>query len=307
MTLSTNRRSLGVLLMAGASLCWSLSGIIVRNTSLTNNWEVVFWRSCFSFIFLACWLGITHGRDSVAEFRRIGKVGAISGLMFATMITFFLLALTLTTVANTQAIVCLAPFTAAIAAWVVLREKLLMRTWIAMIGALLGVALMFVESLGTGRMIGNLVALFVPIAYGINVAILRKSHAQGDMVMAVLIGSFFSTLLTLPLAWPFQAAGHDLALLALMGVVQLAIGCILFVRAMPHLTAVEISLIGLLESILAPLWVWVGVGERPSNLALIGGAIVIVSLVLNELMGARRKRFDRARTEMSTIPPPGAI
>ena len=158
-----------------------------------------------------------------------------------------------------------------------------------MAGALFGITLMFVESLGTGRMIGNLVALFVPIAYGINVAILRKSHAQADMVMAVLIGSFISALITLPLAWPFEANGHDLSLLALMGVLQLAIGCILFVRATPHLTAAEISLIGLLESILAPLWVRWGVGERPSNLALVGSGIVIASLALNEILTSRKK------------------
>lgn len=285
-----NPRALGVILMVGASVCWSLSGIIVRNTSVGNHWEVVFWRSCFSFLFLALWLGATHGRGSVLELRRVGWVGVVSGILFATMITFFLLALTLTTVANTQAIVCLSPFMAALAAWVLMRERLSMRTWIAMAGALIGITLMFIESFGAGRMVGNLVALFVPLAYGINVAILRKSHAQGDMVMAVLIGSFISALVTLPLAWPFQASGHDLALLGLMGVVQLAVGCILFVRATPHLTAAEISLIGLLESILAPFWVWWGVGERPSQLAFTGGAIVIASLLLNELVGARRKR-----------------
>jgi drug/metabolite transporter (DMT)-like permease len=279
----------GLMLMAGASLCWSLSGIIVRNTTISNNWEVVFWRSCFSFLFLAGWLGITHRRGAIAELHRVGWAGLASGAMFATMITFFLLALTLTTVANTQAIVCLAPFTGALAGWVLLRESLPMRTFIAMTCALAGITLMFMESLGTGRMLGNVVALFVPLAYGINVALLRKTHAQADMVMAVLIGSFISALVTLPLAWPLQASTHDLTLLAFMGVIQLAVGCILFVRAMPHLTAAEISLIGLLESLLAPLWVWIGVGERPSNIALIGGLIVIGSLVLNEVLALRRR------------------
>jgi drug/metabolite transporter (DMT)-like permease len=279
----------GLLLMIGAGVCWSLSGIIVRNTSVANNWEVVFWRSCFSFLFLAGWLGLTHGREMIPELRRVGWVGLASGAMFATMITFFLLALTLTTVTNTQAIVCLAPFTGALAGWVLLRERLPLRTFVAMACALAGITLMFVESLGTGRMLGNVVALFVPLAYGVNVAILRKSHAQADMVMAVLIGSFISALVTLPLAWPLQASTHDLSLLAFMGVVQLAVGCILFVRATPHLTAAEISLIGLLESLLAPLWVWIGVGERPSDIALLGGLIVIGSLVLNEILALRRK------------------
>jgi drug/metabolite transporter (DMT)-like permease len=287
----TNRqqRTRGLILMIGASVCWSLSGIIVRNTSVANNWEVVFWRSCFSFLFLAGWLGITHRRKLIPELRRVGGVGLASGVLFATMITFFLLALTLTTVANAQAIVCLAPFTAALAGWVLLRERLPLRTLVAMACALAGVSLMFVESFGTGRMLGNVVALFVPLAYGVNVAILRKSHAQADMVMAVLIGSFISALVTLPLAWPLSATSHDLRLLALMGTVQLAIGCILFVRATPHLTAAEITLIGLLESLLAPVWVWIGVGERPSNTALVGGSIVIGSLLLNEILALRRK------------------
>lgn len=284
----------GLVLMIGASVCWSLSGIIVRNTSASNNWEVVFWRSCFSFLFLAGWLGLTHGKQVIPELRKVGWVGIASGALFATMITFFLLALTLTTVANTQAIVCLAPFCGALAGWILLRERLPMRTFVAMTCALAGITLMFVDSLGTGRMIGNIIALFVPLAYGVNVALLRKSHAQADMVMAVLIGSFISALATLPLAWPLQASLHDLILLAFMGVVQLAIGCILFVRATPHLTAAEIGLIGLLESLLAPLWVWIGVGERPSDTALIGGLIVIGSLAFNEVLALRRRtNFQR--------------
>ncbi|MEO6022403.1 MAG: DMT family transporter [Burkholderiales bacterium] len=284
-----NLRARGVLLMLGASVCWSLSGIIVRNTRVANNWEIVFWRSCFSFLFLAVVLGISHRGNACNELRRTGAAGLASGALFATMITFFLLALTLTTVANTQAIVCLAPFTGALAGWILLHERLALRTLVTMTCALLGVLLMFVESLGTGRMLGNLVALFVPIAYGINVAVLRKSHAQGDMVMAVLLGSLISALITLPLAWPFSASLQDISLLAFMGVVQLAVGCILFVRATPHLTAAEITLIGLLESILAPLWTWLGVDERPSNIALLGGGIVIGSLVVNELLSLRRR------------------
>ena len=285
-----NLRARGVLLMLGASLCWSLSGIIVRNTRIANNWEIVFWRSCFSFLFLAAVLGFSHRGNVFNELHKTGVAGLASGVLFATMITFFLLALTMTTVANTQAIDCLAPFTGALAGWILLHERLLARTLVTMACALVGVLLMFIESLGTGRMAGNLVALFVPIAYGINVAVLRKSHTKADMVMAVLLGSLISALITLPLALPFSASLHDIALLAFMGVVQLAIGCILFVRAMPYLSAAEIGLIGLLESILAPLWTWLGVGERPSNLALVGGVIVIASLAVNELLSLRKKR-----------------
>ena len=101
--------------------------------------------------------------------------------------------------------------------------------------------------------------------------------------------SWITTKIKAGLVGDPQVKATEVNVESFMGVVQLAVGCILFVRATPYLTAAEISLIGLLESILAPLWTWLGVGERPSNIALLGGGIVIGSLLVNELLSLRRK------------------
>ncbi len=285
---SEHRR--GVLLMASAALCWSLAGIILRNTEVANAWNVVFWRSLASLALMLALYVYWHRREAARRILATGWAGYVSGAMLAIMIVFFLFAIQATTVANTQVIMSLAPFTAALTCWVALRERVPARTLVAMLGALAGIVLMFADSLGTGRMAGNLLAMVVPIAYGVSVMILRKAGKHVDMMPMVLLGSLFSLLAALPLAQPLEVSLHDIALLAFMGFVQLALGCILFVKAARVLSAAEIGLIGLLEALLAPLWVWIGVGERPSNVALAGGGIVLASLAANELLSLWRSR-----------------
>ncbi len=111
-----------------------------------------------------------------------------------------------------------------------------------------------------------------------------------DLVPAVLVGAALSSLATFPLAWPFQATGHDLALLALLGLVQLAIPCVLVVYCARVLKAPEVALLGLLEVIFGILLAWAGAGERPAPAVLMGGALVIGALVFNELLGWKEQQ-----------------
>jgi drug/metabolite transporter (DMT)-like permease len=110
------------------------------------------------------------------------------------------------------------------------------------------------------------------------------------MVPTVLVAGLFSVGLTLPFALPFSATPRDVSILALMGFVQLGLGCLLMTLAARRLKAAEVGLLTLLETILGPLWVWLGVGERPSDLALAGGAVVVGALGANEILGRKRGR-----------------
>jgi len=148
-------------------------------------------------------------------------------------------------------------------------------------------------------MTGALVALGVPIAGATNWTLLQHLHqrhardpsvAEPDMLPAVLLGALISALVTLPLSLPFSATTHDLALLGLLGVVQLAIPCLLVVGLTKVLPAPEISLIGLLEVIFGVLLAWVGAGEAPGPTALTGGALVIGALLVNEWLGLRERQ-----------------
>ena len=135
------------------------------------------------------------------------------------------------------------------------------------------------------------VALCVPVAAAVNWTLLQHLKGQQgggeDMLPAVLVGALLSAAVTLPMALPLSASLHDVGLLSLLGVVQLAIPCLLSLAATRVLKAPEISLLGMLEVVFGVLWAWLGAGEAPSASVLGGGALVLGALVANEVLGMR--------------------
>ena len=286
MTFPSSRRD-GVLLMIGAGLCWSTGGIFVRSVSSTDGWEIVFWRSIFMVLFLFAVLAVWHRGEVWSKIRAVGAPGVLAGALLAATFFFFILSMMRNTAANTFVLMSTGPFFAAIFGALFLGERVPLRTWIAICVALGGATLMFADGLDAGRTVGNLLAIAVAVVFALNVVIMRRMHATVDMVPAVMIAGLISIAVALPFALPLEVSARDLAVLAPMGCIQLGLGCLLMTRATRVLAAGEIGLFALIETILAPLWVWIGVGERPTSLAL-GGALVVLGAVLaNEWIGLR--------------------
>ena len=278
----------GVALLAGAALCWSLGGILIRLVD-ANDWTIVFWRSVFMALTLLAVLALwTRGR-LVDQFRVAGWKGALSGAFMACAFICFILSITRTTVANTLVLMASAPFFSAIVGRVLLGERLAPRAWAAMAAAVAGIALMFMGELGPGELVGNLLALGVALAFAGNIVVLKRA-GEANMVPAVILGGVFSAVIALPLAEPLSVAPHEIGILLALGAVQLGLGLTFYVFGARHLPAAEVSLMGLLETVLSPLWVWVFIAERPSDMALAGGALVILSLAALALAGGRGTR-----------------
>ena len=279
-----------ILTMVGATFLWSIAGVFTRHLDSAKSFEVTFWRSFFCALTLIGWFACSGGArgvaGTVAYVRASGRGGAISGLMWAVMFTCFMIALTLTTTANTLIVMSLSPLFATILAWAILKSPIAMRTWLAIGAALVGMIIMFANQAqgGHGALLGMLIAFGVPVASGINIVTLKKTGAHVDLAPAVLIGALISCALTLPLSLPFAASGKDVFLLAILGIFQLGIPCVMMVRASAHLSAPEVALLGLLEVLMGPLWSWLGAGEVPAGSTLVGGAIVLAALVTNEVV-----------------------
>ena len=276
--------------MAGATLCWATAGILVRNMEVTDGWKIAFWRSFFMTAFLLVVLSFQHGSRLLHRVHAMGWPGVVSGLLFAGMMISFILALSLTTVANTLVVGSISPFVAALCGHIFLGEKVAPRTWVAMVAAIGGIVMMFFDALSGGGWAGNLIALCIPLGFGANVVILRKHRAAVDMVPSVLLAGIFSMLIALPFALPLSVSASDLVLLSIMGTVQLGVGLLLMMVAVRYLASAEIGLLSILEIIFGTLSVWVLIGERPTQAALIGGAIVIGALVANHIAGLRQTR-----------------
>jgi drug/metabolite transporter (DMT)-like permease len=275
--------------MLSATLCWATAGMLVRKMDLRDSWEITFWRSLFMTLFISGVLLYQYRGATLERVRAVGRAGVVAGALWALMYICFILALGHTTVANVLVLAAIAPFASALLGWVVLREPVPSRTWLAMIAAFAGIVVMFVESVNSGGLLGNLIALAIPIAFGVNVTILRRTHAQVDMIPTLVLSGLFSMAATLPLALPLTPTGRDLGLLAIMGTVQLGVGLVLMMLATPHLAAAEIGLLAVTETIFGTFLTWLAAGERPGAMTLLGGSIAIGALVVNELFGLRQR------------------
>ena len=298
-----------VLGMVVVTLLWSTAGVVSRFLEAAQSFEVTFWRSLFNLLGLAVLLTWLRGPAVWQNLRHASRAVWVSGLCWSVMFTAFMLAITMTRVANVLVTMSIGPLVTALLSRLVLQHRLPARTWMAIAVAGAGIAWMFghgVQAADARSVLGMAIALAVPLAAAVNWTLL---HHQGhgarsvegevdDMLPAVLIGAAISAAVTLPLAWPLQATVHDLGLLAGLGVFQLAIPCLLVVRLTRALPAPEISLLGLLEVIFGVLWAWIGAGEAPGQSALLGGALVIGALLANEGWALHRRGAGRPATAM---------
>ena len=270
--------------MVAAPVLWSTAGVVTRHIERAGALEQVFWRSLFAFLFV--FLVLILKTNPLKAVRGAGWPGLVSGLMWAVMFTAFVVALSMTTTANTLVVMSISPFLTVVLARLLLSDPVPARTWIAAGAAAVGIAWMFASSLEK-HFAGMAVAFVIPVAAAINVVVLRASAAKFDLVPAVMLGGAISCVLVVPFAG-FSATPRDLALLAFLGFFQLGLPCMLLVIASRTLPAPEIALLGLLEVVLGPLWAWLGAGEAPTAATLAGGAVVLAALALNELGGLRR-------------------
>jgi drug/metabolite transporter (DMT)-like permease len=298
----THGRAVWMMLLA--TLLWSTAGVVTRQVASARGVELTFWRSAFNALALIVLLSLALGPTQLLQtLLKGGRALWFSGLCWAVMFTAFMLAMMLTTVANVLVTLALGPLFTALASRLFLGHQLPQRTWAAIALAGLGIAWMYGrELLGAEpkQLLGSLVALAVPLAGATNWTLsqhLNRSGAAGvqaeagtALLCAVLIGALLSASACLPLAWPLAASSRDVSWLALLGVFQLAIPCVMAVVAARALNAPEISLLALLEVIFGVLLAWVGANEVPTAAVIQGGAVVLLALALNEGYALWRSR-----------------
>ena len=289
----THRRA--VLLMVLVTFLWSTAGVVSRHLEVARGFELTFWRCFFTAVSLMIILPIFQGRAVFLLIQTGGRTFWWSGVCWALMFTAYMMALTLTSVANVLVVMALAPLFTALLARAFIQQKIAPRTWWATAVAGLGMAWIYAGQLDFSSQIGGmLVALMVPVAAASNWTLVQYGRTHGasvDLVPAVLIGAVISTLVALPLSWPLVATPHDMLLLGSLGLMQLAIPCVLAVLCAQILQAPELSLLCLLEVVFGILLAWVGAGEVPGSNVLWGGLLVIGALVVNELLAWNQSRL----------------
>ena len=280
------RRATGVALVLGAGALLSLSGIVLRQMESAGGGQIIFYRSLAFAVAVFLWLALHYRTRVLHAFAKVGRAGLIAGLSLGLGSVCYIYALLLTTVANALFIISAAPFMAALLGWMVLRERVRPTTWAAMAVALAGIAIMVFDGVRGGRLLGNLVAFGTPVSFAIMLVALRRAGDR-DMIPAICLAGVVGAVVGFAMSDSLVIPRHDLALCIFLGVVQYGGGFVLLTLGARHLPAAEVALLSLVETVLAPLWVWIGVDEVPTLFTLTGGAIVLLAVVAQTTAGMR--------------------
>jgi drug/metabolite transporter, DME family len=277
----------GVLLVLGAGLLWSLTGLFIRYIETAGAWQIVLMRSGSLGGFILLYLIFRYRGATLDQFRRIGLNGVLAGIFVGVSITGLVFAMTETTVANAMFILAGAPFAAAGLAWLIMGERVSLAVVVAMIIVVAGIGIMVGDGIRAGFLLGNLLAVMTMLGYAAYVVFLRRGRGQ-DMLPALCLGAFLAAAVAAIFADGFAVTGQDIWLSCLMGGGLIGVGLIFFTAGSRHLLAAELIFFALIEIVLAPVWVWAGLGEVPRDLTLAGGGVVLAAIVGQALLGRRR-------------------
>jgi drug/metabolite transporter (DMT)-like permease len=278
----------GMALVVGAAIAWSTAPVFTRLVAF-DSWTILFWRGLFGGGFIAAVLALTQGRTGLRDLARMGKSGWLVAFLLTLAMLCFIPALQLTSVSNVAIIIATQPFVAATIAWIWLREAARWQTMLASLVALTGVAIIVGDVRAGADMLGIGLACLMTIALAAMTVAVRR-YKNTPMVAAAAWSNILGSIVSIPFAdGIIRVAEIDLAILAMFGLFQVALGLTLFVLGSRLLPSGQASLIATLETPLMPFWVWVAFQEAPSPQAFAGGALV-VGAVIADIIGDAHSR-----------------
>ena len=266
----------GVWLITGATLAWSSAGLLARWVA-TDPWTTLFWRSLFATIALLGYLAVRDRGAVLDQFRRLGRVGVAMAVCFAISMICFINALNLTTVAAVLIFQAASPLFAATLAWIFLKERVGPKKLAAILVTMVGVVVMVAGAGGYGRLAGDVLSAIMGLTYA-GTIVLARVRPDAPTTAACCLGVIIVAVVSLPFA-NLVVTPRDLALLAVFGFGQMGLALVMFTAGMRLVPAADAGLISVLESVLAPVWVWFVFAEDPGRNTLIGGAIVVVAVI----------------------------
>ncbi|WP_025898485.1 DMT family transporter [Sneathiella glossodoripedis] len=283
----SSRHIQGTLLTALGVLVLTPDGLLVRLIH-ADTWTLLFWRGVFFATGIFGFYAILHGRQVIAKTIGTGLRGLQAAFFFTLSTVCFVLALHGTSVANTLVIIAMAPLVSAVISLIFLKEKVSLSTWIAIFVSSGGIAFIFKGSLNSEHLWGDIFAVGAAVSIAAHITTVRVAKHM-DMVPTLGISGLMIAAIGLLLSDSLQVSQSDFLYLVLLGVFVLPLAFGLITVGPRFIPAAEVSLLMLLETFLGPVWVWLVIGEVPSNETLIGGTLVLLTLVLHTIYNARRK------------------
>ena len=269
----------GPFLIFLGAFCLSFGGLIVKSFEGATLWQILFWRQFFFVILVSIFLLLTYKKKIFIALYESGLPGFFGGIILGCGFSAYVFAMYKTTVANTNFIIQTQAIFLAIFGYLFLREKISKLTLVSIILAITGIILMVGNSLSPGQLSGNLVAFIMPISFAILIIIVRK-YPKVDMIplqlfagiVAMLIGYFVSTKINISI--------NDILLAFIAGFFQVGLGFIFITIGAKKTLSATVGILMMTEAVFGPFWAWMFLKETPQLIALIGGSIIIIAVLI---------------------------
>ncbi|WP_136620896.1 MULTISPECIES: DMT family transporter [Mesorhizobium] len=279
--------SKGLLFVTISAVAWSTAGLFVRVLPL-DAWTILFWRSLFAAAFLAIHLFVDGPRHSL---RPTGR-GMIVAASLAIALLAFIPACQLTSIANVAVLYGTTPIFTAILGWLWLGETIRPATMLAIVTMSAGTGVLVWGTSLDSEFVGNALAVAMTFMTAF-VAVCIRRYREESLLASICAANVFVSLVSSCFTAPLLPSLRHLVYLALFGLVQVGLAFVFYSAGARRVPASQASLIGALETPLAPFWVWLAFGETPSLSTLVGGGIITASTV-GYLLGMARLAARRS-------------
>jgi len=276
----------GTLLAFTAIMFITPDSLFIRLANLTS-WNLIFYRGFIPFLVVLVGLLIIYKTKFISQLIENGWHGIAYAGVFTVTNIFFVISIENTNVANTLIMIALAPMLSAVISFIFLKENTDQKTWIAIIVTTLAVIYIFNDSFERGDVLGNFLGLICATGLAVGAVIIRSAK-KINLVPSAMIGKLMVTLIALLFADNLVLKGNDSIIIPLMCIMCVAIPFVLITLAPRFISAAEVNLFFLLETILGPLWVWLVIKEQPSTETIIGGIVIIATIATHSVLSLKK-------------------
>ena len=276
----------GTILAITGTLLITPDSLFIRLANL-ESWNLIFYRGFIPFIVVFIGLLIIYKTKLINELINNGWHGFAYACVFTITNIVFVISIENTNVANTLIMIALAPMLSAIISFIFLKENPDPKTWVAIIITTLSVIYIFYDALDAGDFLGNFLGLVCATGLAVGAVIIRSAK-KISLVPSAMLGKLMVALIALFFANQFKLEGYDLTIVPLMCIMCVAIPFVLITLAPRYITAAEVNLFFLLETILGPIWVWMVIHEQPSIETITGGIIIMVTIGIHSFLALKK-------------------
>jgi len=276
----------GMLIAFTAIMFITPDSLFIRLATI-DSWNLIFYRGLIPFVVVFFGLLFIYKTNLIKEIINNGWHGFFYAFTFTITNIVFVISIENTSVANTLIMIALAPMLSAIISLIFLKENPDTKTWVAIIITTLSVVYIFYDALNVGDLLGNFLGLVCAAGLATGAVIIRSAK-RISLVPSAMMGKLMVALIALLFSNQLKLEGNDTLIIPLMCVMCVAIPFVLVTLAPRYITAAEVNLFFLLETILGPLWVWLVIKEQPSFETIVGGVVIIATIAIHSVLALKR-------------------